>query len=137
MTFTELAFLFLGAALISLGVLASALADRIRGIRLMRAVTWEAREAPLRDPPPRATVVERHARAERERAAPAEGSPPRGTPVPHNAGMAADVVAALVNAGYRKAAAAQAVSACSPNEQVSLAQWTLAALRRCSRVEAS
>lgn len=136
MTLIDLMFILLGAGLLSLGVLSGALADRIRGIRLMRAVTREARETPPREAQRVREPAEQPKRAERVPPTPA-ASPPRGTPIPHNAGMAADVIAALVNAGYRKSAAAQAASACTPSEQMSLSGWVLAALRRCSRSEVS
>jgi hypothetical protein len=122
---TDFLHVLLGAALVSIGVLVSALADRIRQLRAMyRAqASVSAREpafAPAREP---AFAPAREARAPKQRSAAAEELPGSG-----------DVVAVLIAAGYRKPVAAQAVAACSPGEQVTPESWTRAALRRCAQV---
>ena len=43
-----------------------------------------------------------------------------------------DVVAALVNAGYKRSVAKAAVDACSPDERTTVEQWTVAALKKAS-----
>ena len=128
-----------GAALVALGVLAAALADRIRGLRVSR-----------RDAEPRE-------RAARALSVPAQGRPP----VPMHAAHTAipviemspkqprvprpepkvtasaeggdDVIAALVAAGYKKPIATEATWACSAAERATVEGWTASALRRCAR----
>lgn len=111
----DLLHVLLGAALVSIGVFVSALADRIRQLRAMHAAHVPAREpmpAPAREP---------------KRAAAAEDLAPGS----------GDVVAVLVATGYRKAVAAKAVAACTPSEQSTPESWTRAALRRCAMGGAS
>jgi hypothetical protein len=109
----DLLHVLLGAALVSIGVFVSALADRIRQLRAMHAAHVPAREpAPAREP---------------KRAAAAEDITPGS----------GDVVAVLIAAGYRKPLAAKAVAACTPSEQASPESWTRAALRRCAMGGAS
>ena len=106
--------MLLGAALVSIGVLVSALADRIR---LLRSARREDARPIAREPrEPRASKLE-------EVPAPAPGS--------------GDVVAVLVAAGFKKPLAAQAAAACSPREQMTPESWTAAALRRCAQGGAS
>jgi hypothetical protein len=110
----DLLHVLLGAALVSIGVFVSALADRIRQLRAMHAAHVPAREpAPAREIKRAAAAVE----------APSPGSD--------------DVVAVLIAAGYRKPLAAKAVAACTPSEQSSPESWTRAALRRCATGGAS
>lgn len=53
--------------------------------------------------------------------------------VPTTPDLSADVVAALVGAGYKRAEAVTAVSACTAEERAGgLEQWTVAALRRAT-----
>lgn len=114
---TVLAMLF-GAALVAIGVLAAALADRIRGLRSTRHV--ERNERVARAARPASTpieVVEADLVPE-----PARGSGVRD--------MAKDVVAALVASGYKKPIAAAAVDACTQAERATIERWTSAALRR-------
>lgn len=104
----DLAHILLGAALVWLGVIAGALADRIRSIS-------------------RKTSTERAERTPRSRAT----APARGVPVTSaHESMARDVTAALVTAGYDKAIAASAVAACAGSETATIEGWTRAALRR-------
>jgi Holliday junction resolvasome RuvABC DNA-binding subunit len=44
----------------------------------------------------------------------------------------ADVIAALVQAGYKKPEAAEATWGCSAAERATIERWTGAALRRCA-----
>jgi len=114
----------LGAALVAIGVLAAALADRIRGVR------------PAREPVP----ASRAARAPR---AAIEVVEPEPTPAPKPERAirekpkaqdgAEDVIAALVGAGYKKPIATEATWACSQAERATIEDWTRAALRRCAR----
>jgi Holliday junction resolvasome RuvABC DNA-binding subunit len=104
--------MLLGAALVTIGVLASALADRIRQLRLTR---HDDTHAPVHAPVRAAT---RAPRAKQNDDVLAPG--------------ADDVVAALVATGYRKAQTMQAVAACAPREQATPESWTAAALRHCA-----
>jgi hypothetical protein len=120
----DVAHVMLGAALVTIGVLAAALADRIRGLRIRR----ERATAPARaaieviepelvpTPPPK---------SERERA-PRTGSKTQQT-------AADDVIAALAAAGHKKQVATEAVWGCSAAERATIEDWTRAALRRCAR----
>lgn len=110
---------FLGALLVSIGVIASAAADRIRGIRDIRPQQRGERApapAPAREPTPRARPIA------------VVDSTPEGS---------GDVVAALVAAGFKKNLAAQAVAACTTREQATPESWAAAALRRCAQGGAS
>ena len=133
----NLSMLF-GAALVAIGVLAAALADRIRGLRISR----DAREAAPRERLSRAASVPAHsARASipvvehsEYRGTPAPGKPPRAPRTePKVPSPEGDVIAALVAAGYKKAIASEAAWACSAGERATVETWTAAALRRCAR----
>lgn len=135
-------FILLGAGLVSVGVLvtaiATAFADRIRGGQ--RA----GREAAPRDrasrvqsaptvAPPAIQVVEpaelfRSAPAVKPRANRTESREPK----PSTEG-GEDVIAALVAAGYKKPIATESTWACSAGERATIEGWTAAALRRCVR----
>lgn len=108
---SDILHLLLGAALVAIGVLAGAAADRIRGLRVAQRAA--------RDPIDRV-----------ERRSP---TPPRGAPIPtttaHTA-MARDVVATLVTAGYGKIEAQRAVVACPGSQCATIESWTRAALRK-------
>ena len=125
-------WMLLGAALVSIGVLASALADRIRGLRVSREGyaprerTSRATSVPVA--PPVIPVME------------VRSAPPKPPRVPRSEPKATsnndggdDVIAALVAAGYKKPVAAEAVWACGMGERASIEGWTAAALRRCAR----
>jgi hypothetical protein len=109
-----------GAALVALGVLASAYADRIRGLRVSREAT------PVRARTPPVFEVE----------APKSVMPkPPKTPKASAASMdgGEDVIAALIASGYKKAVATEATWACGPAERASVETWVSAALHRCAR----
>jgi len=102
--------MLLGAALVVIGVLVTALADHIRG----------RKTAPCK--PKRSPGIP-----------PVESSPQR-TPVeplddPTDAQV---VIVALIAAGYKKQIASQAAWACSGGERATVEDWTRAALRRCA-----
>jgi hypothetical protein len=105
--------MLLGGSLVTLGVLTSALADRVRQLRPARHVD----ATPAREP---RELVREPSRAPRQ-PAPIDLAPGSGA-----------VVAALVAAGFKKTIAAQAVAACSPRDQATPESWTAAALRRCA-----
>lgn len=107
------ASMLLGAALVVLGVLSGALADRIRHSPLR-----SARNRPPRDP----------LRLD-------QGQPALTTPA-HDR-MRCDVIAALVQSGFRKAEAAEAARACKGSEQASLESWIRAALKLANQGVAS
>ena len=138
--------MLLGAALVALGVLVTAFADRIRGQRASREVMPRERETMPREravmssesaprgksaPTDSIPVVEYVARHRPSPAAPSKTSAPP-TIKPHADG-GEDVVAALVAAGYKKQMAAEATWACGVAERATVEDWTRAALRRCAR----
>ena len=130
-------FILLGAGLVTIGFLAAAFAERIRGSRAMEApersdaLSQERRvscspsaETPspreiTSDPTemPRTPTVTRAARAPRQSAS----SP------------GDDVIAALMAAGYKRTIAAEATWACGEAERATIENWTASALRRCGR----
>lgn len=132
MTGTTVLQTLLGAALVTIGVLAAALADRIRGLRITRdraqPTAPRASVTPLRvvEPEPEglsraaADRVQRHLRTTADRVS-----------------MSKDVIAALVATGYRRADAENAVGACVLSEKDTIEDWTRAALRRAARGAAS
>lgn len=115
----DLLHVLLGAALVSIGVFVSALADRIRQLRAMHAA-----HVPAREPTPAPVPVR-------------ESKPRAATAVEDLSPGSSDVVAVLIAAGYRKPLAAKAVAACTPSEQASPESWTRAELRRCAMGGAS
>jgi hypothetical protein len=117
MSLESVLFMLLGAALVAIGVLAAALADRVRGLRISRE--------PSQRPAPRKATP-----------APIDLTPievvepePYRTPA-ERVLMSKDVIAALVAAGYKRSAAATAVDACTSAERATIEDWTRAALRR-------
>jgi hypothetical protein len=114
MTLNNVLFMLFGAALIAIGVLAAALADRIRGLKIARERVPHETLAP-RVRRPQIEVVEAEL-------VPPEPKRPRG--------IMADVIAALVAAGYKKAIATEAVQGCSLSDRATIEDWTRAALRR-------
>ena len=126
MSMNALSMLF-GAALVALGVLAAALADRIRGLRVSREVASRAPRAVA----PSIPVVEqpelvRQAAAPKVRVRVSQDAKPA-------AEGGDDVIAALVAAGYKKPIATEATWACSAAERTTVEGWTASALRRCAR----
>lgn len=131
----DLAHLVLGATLVAIGVLAAALADRIRGIRLTREVYKPRTHVSQR----RATgstaepihmiepaVLSRASSSSKAR------KPQRESTMQAGSEGAEDVVAALIAAGYKKQLATDAVLGCCGSERATLEDWTRAALR-CAR----
>jgi Holliday junction resolvasome RuvABC DNA-binding subunit len=97
--------MFLGGLLVALGVVASAIADRIRGIKVQRMV----RQPVARRGDAFATSTQDS--------------------------MRCDVIAALVQAGYSKHEAAEAVAGVPSSACSTLESWTRAALKKlASRV---
>lgn len=133
MTGTAILNMLLGAALVALGILAAALADRIRGLRISR----EAREprAARAQPAPATRSVIPVVEAADLRATPAKPlhTPPRAESKVTSTEGGDDVISALVAAGYKKAIATEATWACGVGERASIEGWTAAALRRCAR----
>lgn len=119
--------MLLGAALVAIGVLAAALADRIRGLRITRerAVMSTPTSPPVHDPDPVATPKPGRART------------PQSRSKTHTQQTADDVIAALVAAGHKKQVATDAVWGCRDAERTTIEQWTLASLRRCAPGEIS
>jgi hypothetical protein len=131
MTLNEIQFLLIGAALVAVGVVASAIGEHIRGWRFAREYRREAR---------RDDMAPEHKRERRN--APVHGVPVTDVPrdakpsndAAHHA-MAKEVIAALAASGFPKRAAAAAVAACADHERVTLEIWMRAALRRCASSE--
>ncbi len=107
----NVAHLLLGAALVAIGVLAAALADRIRGVRVTRVAA----------PSAAFPSAKRLAR------------PPRHGVAKADDGEANEVVGALITAGYDKRVATAATAGCSPEQRATIETWTRAALRRCAQ----
>jgi hypothetical protein len=124
-----------GAALVAVGVLAAALADRIRGLRVAReaALSKQVRRERL------AAVIP----IGRDAARPAEllcsvadskpsGAVHAGRRAPATTG-GDDVIAALLAAGYKKPIATEATWSCDTVERATIESWAAAALRRLAR----
>lgn len=142
-------YMLFGAALVCLGVLAAALADRIRGIRRLNReadAEWsEWAEDPVvapraRRPRPVSAadtifVPDEPARAHEHavRAAKPARAPRAESKAQPSVDGSDDVIAALVGAGYKRPIATEATWACGAGERVSIEGWTAAALRRCAR----
>lgn len=136
MTLANVGFMLLGALLLAGGVLVSSLADRIRGLRAQHRDQQQSR-APRKAAAPKAVPSDYDPSdtifvPDEDPAATRRGDRPlsRAKIAPVDTGMAADVVNALVAAGYNKRVAASAAAACDVSERGSLADWTRAALRR-------
>ena len=132
-----------GAALVALGVLAAALADRIRGLRVSRRDA-EPRERATRAPSVPAPSVPTQGRTPvpmhaARTSIPVVEMPPKQPRVPRPEPKVTateggdDVIAALVAAGYKKPIATEATWACSAAERATVEGWTASALRRCAR----
>jgi hypothetical protein len=123
----DLLHVLVGAILVAIGILAAALADRIRGLRVSsRAAEAPQSRRPVAEPIRVATPVD------------LVQSPPvaakRKSDLPaQTRGMADEVIAALVAAGYKKPVATDAVWDCGQSERATAESWTLAALRRCAK----
>lgn len=113
--------LLLGAALVSIGVLAGGLADRIRGMRFERRMG----AAPML-PRPAATT------AKTPRAARAPHAQRQSIPLAESGSkkLGEGVMAFLTNAGYTKSEAAMAVSSTPDSERNTMESWMRAALTK-------
>lgn len=122
---SNISFMLSGAALVAVGVLISAVADRIRGARLMREVAPSKRAAAAAPKSAERQIevveVEQPARPRAKAKAPAV----------HDNAM--DVVEALRAAGYKREVAIEAVGNCTVAERATIEAWTAAALRRAAK----
>src|SRR5271154_4955340 len=135
MSLNSVLTMLFGAALVAIGVLASALADRIRGLKIAREAQPRERASRAQSAPSAIPVVEA---AELLRPAPAAHVKPSRTARPESKPAAPteggeDVIAALIGAGYKKPIATEAAWACTWAERATVEIWTAAALRRCAR----
>jgi len=109
-----------GAGLVMLGVLSAALADRIRGLRLIRE------RAPRADSEPAAQAQPRRAAA--------RGSAPMRIPPAADDGKVAErrdlVIRTLRELGYNRRYAEDAVDGCAAEERTTTERWVRAALVR-------
>lgn len=101
----DVTHLLLGGALVAIGVVAAALADRIRGVRSTRESV------------PRAAATTR-----------SKPLATRNTSIAANDTTQEDVIGALVSAGYPKRVAAAATAGCTPQQRSTPEVWTRAAL---------
>ena len=109
--------MLLGALLVVVGVLASALADRIRGRRVDR-VGRVGRVGP------RARVVDRPPGRDRFAQA-SDADKKRGD----------QVTLALMSSGWRPTIAKSATWLCEQSERLTLEAWTRAALKNCALMD--
>jgi hypothetical protein len=134
MTGTTILAMLFGAALVAVGVLSAALADRIRGIRSQR-------ERPITAP--RTVRTAQPIEVIEPELVTVPTKPPRRAeakiqqPIPVEGHMANDVIAALVAAGYKKTQATEAAWGCNTADRTSIEAWVTAALRRCAQGGAS
>jgi hypothetical protein len=118
-----------GAALVALGVLAAALADRIRGLRISREAASRERPSRAQSAPAVIPVVELHPTPTATK--PRQSREPKAAQTSTDG--ADDVIAALIGAGYKKPIATEATWACNAAERATVEGWTASALRRCAR----
>jgi len=134
MTGTSVLYMLLGALLVTAGVLVSALADRVRGLRSSREVTASRERGSRAQNQPARQAIQVEEVADLPRAAAVKPRAPRVESKPQaDTEGGDDVIAALVAAGYKKPIATEATWACGPGERASIEGWTAAALRRCAR----
>lgn len=119
MTGTSVLAMLFGAALVAIGVLAAAIADKIRGVRATRDQAPAQRS--IRAP---RTIEVVEASPQGDRRSPASRSAAECVII------SKDVITALVAAGYKRPVAAAAVDACTTAERATPESWTSAALRR-------
>lgn len=125
MSLSSVLTMLLGAALVAIGVLAAALADRVRGLRIAREGQPRERASRARAEIP---VVES---ADLPRATPAPARTPRAPQGPAAAPEGGEeVIAALVASGYKRPIATEAAWACTAAERATIEGWAVAALRR-------
>lgn len=115
------AYMLLGAGLAVIGMLATALCDRIRGTKYTAA-----RREP-RESRPRENVV---ALATAVRAA-------EGPVTDAHKTLRRDVIAALVQSGFARVEATEAVDGCAGSAQSTIDSWLRAALKRANTKEAA
>jgi hypothetical protein len=124
--------MLLGASLVIAGVLVSALADRIRGIRAQRSREfWREAGIAGGNTPARPTRAAKPARTDE----PATAVRRQPIPITSDASRALKeraqvVTSALTEAGFTKSEAVAAVAACTDTERDSLPEFTRAALQR-------
>ena len=120
--------MLLGAGLVAIGVLAAALADRIRGIRVARETGHQRASRRLIAPIPESAEPPRSTNQTRSRAE----SRVRASTQTATDG-AEDVIAALVAAGYKRQIAVEATHACGAADRATVEGWARAALSACLR----
>jgi hypothetical protein len=142
----DVAHVLLGAALAAIGVVATAVADRIRGgARRGGNVAPDARPPSIALPQPMVRVpVPTSAKPRGVRASVPRTSPSlspsdtisgRSFPaeVKRHSAIADEVIAALVASGHRRPIATAAVWACNQDARGTVESWTFAALRHCAQ----
>jgi len=122
--------ILLGAALVAIGVIATGVADRIRGLRIQRPQLQQPRTARAEEPSTSPTRDQSVVVAQRDdvKTDRVRGTrPPSAPPAPPR--ERGDVIAALIGSGYRKQDAIAAADACVAAERATLESWTRSALR--------
>jgi hypothetical protein len=133
MQLSSILFMLAGAAIFALGTLTSALADRIRGIKLVRDP--QPRERTSRTPSAPAVAASLPV-IEYAKPIPVAAPTPKPTRAPSKPAApdgGEDVIAALVASGYKKPIATEAAWACTAAERATAEAWVAAALRKCAR----
>ena len=136
---TGILYMLFGAFLVAGGVIASAFADKIRGLRQTRPVPAVPRTVPT-PARPSASVRQPIEVIEAELVPTLSPKPPRTPPsrgAEKSLTIADDVIAALVATGFKKPQATEATWACGEAERATVEAWTKAALRRCAKGNAS
>jgi hypothetical protein len=127
-------FILLGAGLVSVGFLAAALAEHIRG-----HVPRETEPRAQLNRVQKATLISLDEGAALIRPTPTAKTPrvsrTEAKVVTSTGGD--EVIAALVAAGYKKPIATEATWACGVAERATIEGWAASALRRCGRGGAS
>jgi hypothetical protein len=128
---TSILYTLLGGALVVIGVLAAAVADRVRGLRITRERPQVAvANLPSRKQDGSAAAEIQHAD---HPAAIARTRWNVGRKPAESTAVADEVIAALVAAGYKKPIASEATWSCNAADRATIESWTAAALRRAGK----
>ncbi len=98
----DVAHMFLGAALVTIGIVVAAVADRIRGLRSTRERV------------PRTSSISTKSR--------------EASTTPNDVDVQHEVIGALVTAGYPKRVVIAATAGCTPDQRMTVESWTRASL---------
>lgn len=116
--------LLIGAALVIAGVLTSALADRIRGLRILRPTTGRPVGTASKLTGAWKQIADEPSK--RDRFSEASDADKR---------LGAEVAEALTHSGWRPTIAKSATWLCEQSERLTLESWTRAALKNCALMD--